>query len=105
MDFYGLIKSIHIISVISWMAGLLYLPRLFVYHSGCDKCDKMSFTFKIMERKLYRYIMIPALFGVWISGIVMIYVGGFGESVWLIVKICDIINDIQWNFGRSVKEV
>ena len=69
MNYYLLFKSLHLIAVISWMAGLLYLPRIFVYHAE-TKEDTQSETFKIMERKLYNYIMMPAMItvlGVWFA--------------------------------------
>ena len=81
----NLIKTIHIISVISWMAGLLYLPRIFVYHSDKNITKETSDTFKIMERKLYRYIMTPAAIFTWLSGLSMIHY--FGIEFWLIFKI------------------
>ena len=69
MEAYLIIKSLHVISVISWMAGLLYLPRIFVYHAENQKIENMSKTFKTMEHKLYFYIMTPAMFLTWILGI------------------------------------
>ncbi len=70
---YLIIKSIHIISVITWMAGLLYLPRLFVYHSLSEKNSIQSETFKIMERRLLKAIMLPSIIFVFGSGLLMIY--------------------------------
>jgi protoporphyrinogen IX oxidase len=65
---YPWVKSLHILSVIAWMAGLLYLPRLFVYHADAPAGSPMSETFKVMERRLMRGIMNPAMFGVYIFG-------------------------------------
>ena len=65
---YDLIKSFHVIAVISWMAGMLYLPRLYVYHANADKGSELSETFKIMERKLLRIIINPAMILSWIFG-------------------------------------
>ena len=85
----NLIKTIHIISVISWMAGLLYLPRIFVYHSEKNITKETSDTFKIMERKLYRYIMTPAAILTWISGLLMLHY--FNFELWLITKLAFVL--------------
>ena len=74
MAHYMWIKAFHIIAVISWMAGLLYLPRLYVYHADAKKGSPLSETFKIMEMRLLRYIMNPAMIVVWILGLAMIAV-------------------------------
>ncbi len=78
---YSFFEAIHIISVIAWMAGLLYLPRLFVYKKNEDTTN----TFKIMENKLYRLIMNPAVALVWITGLTLFYHNGF--QLWLIIKL------------------
>lgn len=78
------IKVIHIISVISWMVGLLYLPRLFVYHSENITNKDIISTFKIMEYRLYRFIMNPAMMVVWLSGLVLLYDNGI--ETWLSIK-------------------
>ena len=82
---FNIIKTIHIISVISWMAGLLYLPRIFVYHADPSITKDISSTFKIMEKKLFNYIMTPAAMLTWITGISMIYY--LGLQNWIILKI------------------
>ena len=69
---YLWIKALHIISVISWMAGLLYLPRIFVYHTQVSVGSERSEIFKVMERKLFRFIMTPAMIASWIFGILLI---------------------------------
>ena len=74
---YLIIKSLHIISVITWMAGLLYLPRLFVYHSLSEANSIQSETFKIMERKLLKAIMLPSIIFVFGSGFLMIYLNHY----------------------------
>ena len=79
-------KSLHIIAVISWLAGLLYLPRLFVYHSKVKVGSDMDKTFKIMERRLLRFIMNPALILVIILGLILAYIMGF-NYVWLHIKL------------------
>ena len=82
---FNIIKTIHIISVMSWMAGLLYLPRIFVYHADPLITKETSSTFKIMEKKLFQYIMTPAAILTWVTGISMIYYFGFHN--WMILKI------------------
>ena len=82
---FNIIKVIHIVSVISWMAGLLYLPRLFVYHANAKIADETSDTFKGMERRLYWYICTPALYFSWISGLFLAYY--IGIEIWLLLKI------------------
>lgn len=69
------VKALHVISVIAWMAGLLYLPRLFVYHSVAEKGSVQSETFKVMERRLYRGIMTPAMIAAWVFGLIMVFNG------------------------------
>tara|TARA_X000000368_G_C22705006_1_gene568430 strand:- start:146 stop:565 length:420 start_codon:yes stop_codon:yes gene_type:complete len=90
------LKTIHIISVISWMAGLLYLPRIFVYHSEKNINKETSSTFKIMERKLYWFIMNPAAILTWISGLAMIHY--FGFELWLIIKILFVLSLTVFHF-------
>ena len=72
MTFYLYIKAFHIISVISWMAGMLYLPRLFVYHSNKDNSKTMNLTFESMEKRLFKCIMNPAMFATWAFGLILI---------------------------------
>jgi len=71
---YPWVKAFHIIAVISWMAGLLYLPRLFVYHSECDENSQQSQTFMIMERRLLKAIMTPSMIISWILGLILLLV-------------------------------
>ena len=82
---YNWIKIIHISFMVAWMAGLLYLPRIFVYHKENEKESKAVDIFKIMEHKLYHYIMYPSMIMVWVSGLYLGHVLGF--DTWLIVKI------------------
>ena len=95
--FYSFFEATHIISVIAWMAGLLYLPRLFVYHSDnlIKKNDDTINTFKIMEYKLYRFIMNPAVALVWITGLTLFYYNGF--QLWLMLKILFVFCIIFFN--------
>ena len=89
MNYYLLFKSLHLISVISWMAGLLYLPRIFVYHSQNVDEIKTSEIFKVMERKLYFYIMTPAMSLSWLFGLLLIHSVGFEQlgQTWMVLKI------------------
>ena len=88
MNSYLLFKSLHLIAVISWMAGLLYLPRIFVYHSENNN-EIISNVFKTMERKLFYYIMTPAMTLSWIFGLVLIHEIGFDQlgSLWIQLKL------------------
>jgi putative membrane protein len=86
--FYLWIKALHVIAVIAWMAGQLYLPRLFVYHAQARVGSTSSETFKVMESKLYRLIMTPAMIVAWLCGLGMIGLNpGLLSSVWLPVKL------------------
>jgi len=82
---YLWIKALHVIAIISWMAGLLYLPRLFVYHAETGP-GRQAETFKIMERRLYRYIMSPAMGVAWLTGLYLAGAGGALASGWFHVK-------------------
>ena len=86
---FNILKTIHIFSVIAWMAGLLYLPRIFVYHADEDIKKETSETFKIMEKKLFNIIMMPAFIVTWISGLSMVYY--IGLDTWLFMKIFFVI--------------
>ena len=89
MNAYLLFKSLHIIAVISWMAGLLYLPRIFVYHVENNEKKNMSDVFKVMEKKLYFYIMSPAMILSWLFGIALLHYLGIDQiqQFWLKAKI------------------
>ena len=92
MNTYLLFKSIHLIAIVSWMAGLLYLPRIFVYHAEANinnKPEDLISTFKIMERRLFLYIMNPAMLVSWIFGVLLIYSIGIENlnSFWLQIKL------------------
>ena len=96
MNTYLLFKSIHLITVISWMAGLLYLPRIFVYHSDAvvnNKSSDLISIFKIMERRLFIYIMNPAMIVSWIFGVLLIHTIGMNNfgSLWLQLKLIFVI--------------
>jgi len=85
------IKAFHVIAIIAWMAGLLYLPRLFVYHAEAEKGSAQSETFKIMERRLLRGIMNPAMFAVWIFGLLLAWQGEWWHAGWWQVKFALVI--------------
>lgn len=92
MNTYLLFKSIHLIAVVSWMVGLLYLPRIFVYHSEAianNKPEDLMSTFKVMERRLFIYIMNPAMITSWIFGILLIYSTDIDNlsNLWLQLKL------------------
>ena len=93
MNSYLLFKSLHLIVVISWMAGLLYLPRIFVYHVENIKDQNSSNIFKIMERKLYFYIMMPAMLLSWFFGLILIFITGFDvlSTTWIQLKLIFVV--------------
>jgi len=100
MNTYLLFKSLHLISVISWMAGLLYLPRIFVYHSQHSTKPIISDVFKTMERKLFFYIMTPAMTLSWIFGLILIHEIGFQQlgQKWMILKLIFVISLSFYHF-------
>ena len=93
MNTYLLFKSLHLISVISWMAGLLYLPRIFVYHAQNSSEPIISEVFKIMEKKLFFYIMTPAMILSWLFGLLLIHEIGFEQlgQIWMILKLVFVV--------------
>ena len=93
MNTYLLFKSLHLISVISWMAGLLYLPRIFVYHAQNNSEPIISEVFKVMEKKLFFYIMTPAMILSWLFGLLLIHEIGFEQlgQIWMILKLVFVI--------------
>ena len=93
MNSYLLFKSLHLIAVISWMVGLLYLPRIFVYHvENLEKKEAIE-IFKIMERRLYFYIMRPAMIATWLFGVILIYINGLDifSQLWMHIKLALVI--------------
>jgi putative membrane protein len=91
MDYYLWLKSLHVIAIIAWMAGLLYLPRLFVYHADVAAGSDQARTFEIMERRLLRGIMNPAMIVVWVTGPVLAFWGEWYKVGWLHAKIALVI--------------
>ena len=100
MNSYLLFKSLHLIAVISWMAGLLYLPRIFVYHTENLEDNNTSSIFKIMEKKLYLYIMMPAMVLSWIFGMILISNIGFENltNLWIKIKLILVIILTMYHF-------
>jgi putative membrane protein len=107
MNSYLLFKSLHLIAVISWMAGLLYLPRIFVYHVENINDQNSTNIFKTMEKKLYFYIMIPAMILSWIFGIILIYIVGFDvlSATWIQFKLIFVVLLTFYHFylGQCLK--
>ena len=105
-DFYAWVKAVHVIAVISWMAGMLYLPRLFVYHCEAEAGSKQSETFKIMERRLLRAIINPAMVVSWVTGLWLAFEAGFFRSGWLHGKLLLVVllSGIHGIFVRWTRE-
>ncbi|MCF3639969.1 protoporphyrinogen oxidase HemJ [Rhizobium sp. TRM95111] len=104
-DLYLWAKALHLIAVISWMAGLLYLPRLFVYHTDHAPGSPASETFKVMEQRLYRVIMTPAMMLAWLLGLYLAWtVYGF-HGGWLHAKLGCVValTVVHVHFGRAVR--
>ena len=99
MSLYLLFKSLHLVAVISWMAGLLYLPRIFVYHSEA-KHESQKDVFKTMERKLYNYIMMPAMLLSWLFGVLLIHSLGFEvfAELWMQIKAAAVVILTYYHF-------
>jgi putative membrane protein len=111
VDIYAWLKAFHIIAVIAWMAGLLYLPRLFVYHCAAEKGSVQSETFKTMERRLLRGIINPAMIATWVFGLSLAWLGpdsrvGWFNSGWLQAKIVLVLllSAVHGLFARWVKD-
>ena len=99
MNYYFLFKSLHLISVVSWMAGLLYLPRIFVYHSEASH-ESQKDIFKIMEKRLYNYIMMPAMLLSWLFGILLVHSITLSVlfELWMQIKIIAVIILTYYHF-------
>ncbi|WP_374575152.1 protoporphyrinogen oxidase HemJ [Phenylobacterium sp.] len=108
---YDLFRGLHILSVIAWMAGLLYLPRLFAYHAEAEVGSQMDQTFQVMERKLYRIIMNPAMVAAYVFGLGLIWIDGHGRgwdfllTPWMITKLTGVVFLTWWHhfLGRARK--
>ena len=103
---YLWLKAFHVIAVIAWMAGMLYLPRLFVYHSDTPKGSIQSETFKIMERRLLKAIINPAMIVTWVLGLYLAWDGGWYTSGWLHGKLLLvlILSGLHGVYVRRLKE-
>ena len=103
MNSYLLFKSLHLIAVISWMAGLLYLPRIFVYHSENNN-EIITNVFKTMESKLFYYIMTPAMVLSWFFGLILIHEVGFGQlaNLWLQLKLILVVLLTGYHFYLGI---
>ncbi|HET6159840.1 MAG TPA: protoporphyrinogen oxidase HemJ [Dongiaceae bacterium] len=91
MTLYDWLKALHVIAVIAWMAGMLYLPRLFVYHADAKPGSELSETFKVMERRLLRAIINPAMTAAWMFGLWMAWEGALWDQHWFQVKLAMVI--------------
>ncbi|HEV2558703.1 MAG TPA: protoporphyrinogen oxidase HemJ [Microvirga sp.] len=103
---YLWLKALHVIAVIAWMAGMLYLPRLFVYHCDAPAGSPQSETFKVMERRLLKAIINPAMIATWVLGAILVWQGGWIASGWLHGKIAFVIglSAVHGMFARYVKD-
>ena len=103
---YPWIKALHVIAVISWMAGMLYLPRLFVYHCDAEVGSKQSETFKVMERRLLKAIINPAMIVTWLAGLYLVSSGHWYASGWFHAKftLVIILSGLHGVFSRWVKD-
>jgi putative membrane protein len=103
---YLFLKAFHIIAVISWMAGLLYLPRLFVYHAAAEPGSQQARTFEVMEHRLLTYIMTPAMALTWILGLALMIQGGWFTAGWLHAKLALVVlmSGLQGAMGRWARD-
>lgn len=103
---YEWIKALHVIAVISWMAGMLYLPRLFVYHCGAEPGSKESETFKMMERRLLKAIINPAMTVTWLAGLYLAWAGHLFSASWFHGKLLlvTVLSGVHGLFARYVKD-
>ena len=99
------LKALHVIAIISWMAGMLYLPRLFVYHAEAAKGSVTSETFKVMERRLLRGIINPSMILVILTGLMLAYLTGYWQAPWLQAKfaLVLVLGGLHGYFARSVR--
>jgi len=103
---YVWIKALHVIAVIAWMAGMLYLPRLFVYHCEAEKGSPQSDTFKVMERRLLKWIINPAMILTWLAGLYLVWAGGWYLAPWFHAKflLVLIMSALHGFLARYVKD-
>ena len=105
-NLYPWLKAFHVVAVIAWMAGMLYLPRLFVYHSGVEVGSPQSETFKVMERRLMRAIINPAMIVTWLAGLYLAWAGHWFTFGWLHVKLALVLvmSAVHGFFSRWLKD-
>jgi putative membrane protein len=103
---YEWVKAFHIIAVIAWMAGMLYLPRLFVYHCEAEPGSKQSETFKVMERRLLTAIVNPAMIATWVLGLWLAWLGNWFAAPWLHLKLLLVValSAAHGFFSKLVKD-
>jgi protoporphyrinogen IX oxidase len=103
---YEWLKAFHVIAVIAWMAGMLYLPRLFVYHCDAEPGSRQSETFKVMERRLLKAIINPAMIATWLLGLWLAYDSGFFRAGWFQAKFALVIalSALHGFLSRAVKD-
>ena len=99
------VKALHVIAVIAWMAGMLYLPRLFVYHADAPKGSDVSETFKVMERRLLKAIATPSMILVFLTGFALVYLTGYWQAGWLQAKFILVLGlaGLHGYFARCVR--
>jgi protoporphyrinogen IX oxidase len=99
------LKALHVIAVIAWMAGMLYLPRLFVYHADAPKGSALSETFKVMERRLLKAIVNPSMILVFVTGIALAFLTGYWQAPWLQAKfiLVLVLGGLHGYFARCVR--
>ena len=104
-DAYLWLKAVHVMAVISWMAGMLYLPRLFVYHSEASPGSELSETFKVMERRLLRIIVNPAMIAAWVLGLWLAWQGGLFSAGWFHAKLALVLalSGVHGYFSAAVR--
>src|ERR1700694_6042588 len=102
---YEWIKALHVIAVIAWMAGMLYLPRLFVYHCEAEAGSKQSETFKVMERRLLNAIVNPAMIVTWLAGLYLGWAGHWFSAGWLHGKLLLVVllSGVHWFFSLRLQ--
>lgn len=102
---YLWVKALHVVAVISWMAGMLYLPRLFIYHCAAESGSEQSETFKVMERRLLRIIINPAMMIAWVTGVWLAWQTGVWSEPWFWVKFAAVfaLSGVHGYFSASVR--
>lgn len=102
---YLWVKAVHVIAIVSWMAGMLYLPRLFIYHCDAPKGSQQSETFKVMERRLLTLIVNPAMIVAWVLGLWLMWRGSWMTSPWMHMKLAAVLglSAVHGYFSRAVR--